>query len=568
MARHLITSALPYINGVKHLGNLVGSMLPADTYARYLRLAGHEVLLICATDEHGTPAELAAAQQGMAVEDFCALNHDIQGKLGERFRLDWDYFGRTSAPSNHELTQYFAERLAANGYIEERVTQQLYSLDDERFLPDRYVSGTCPNCGYTNARGDQCENCTKTLDPTDLIDPRSSISGSTRLEIRESRHLFILQSALAEDLRRWIDTKIGTWPTIATSIALKWLNEGLQDRGITRDLKWGVPVNRPGFEDKVFYVWFDAPIGYIAATKDWADLDPQHRSWESWWKTDEGAHDVTYTQFMAKDNIPFHTLSFPATLLGANDHWKLVDELKGFNWLTYYGGKFSTSEGRGVFMGDALDVYAADGWRWYLMSNAPESDDSSFTWEQFGESVNKELVATLGNFVNRSTSQIARHFGEVVPEGGAPGEDEAQLRLKLAQHLDNYVAHMNGREFRKATSTLRAMWAEGNLYLEIREPWRAIKSDRDDAALTLRTCIAMMRLFGHLSRPFIPDTAEVLDTVVPSAPILQGVDASTIAAAFEVAGGATYQSPPMLFSKIADEQLQEWAHRFGAPTSN
>ena len=282
MGRHLITSALPYINGVKHLGNLVGSMLPADVYARHMRLRGHEVLFICATDEHGTPAELAAAAAGLSVEDYCAEQHEIQADLARRFGLSFDHFGRSSSPQNAELTRHFAEQLRANGMVEERVTDQVYSLDDERFLPDRYIIGTCPHCGYERANGDQCENCARLLEPSDLINPRSAISGSTRLEVRATRHLFIRQSLMADRVREWIDSH-ADWPILVTSIARNWLNVGLEDRSITRDLKWGIPVGWPGFEGKVFYVWFDAPIEYIGATKEWADLDPEARDWRSWW---------------------------------------------------------------------------------------------------------------------------------------------------------------------------------------------------------------------------------------------------------------------------------------------
>ncbi|MEM6489960.1 MAG: class I tRNA ligase family protein, partial [Pseudomonadota bacterium] len=325
MARILITSALPYINGVKHLGNLIGSMLPSCAYARYLRARGHEVLCICATDEHGTPAELAAAKAGQSVADYCAELHETQKRLGEGFRLSFDHFGRSSSARNHRLTQHFAARLADAGLIEEVAEKQIYSPTDGRFLPDRYVTGTCPNCGYGRARGDQCENCTKQLTPTDLIDPRSSISGATDLEVRETRHLYLRQSTMRERLARWIDGK-ADWPVLTTSIAKKWLNDGdgLQDRSITRDLDWGVPVQRgdapwPGMEDKVFYVWFDAPIAYIAATAEWADATGQDdAAWQRWWREDLGAADVRYVEFMAKDNIPFHTLSFPVTLMGAN----------------------------------------------------------------------------------------------------------------------------------------------------------------------------------------------------------------------------------------------------------
>lgn len=302
--RYLITSALPYINGIKHLGNLVGSMLPADVYARFLRQEGEHVLFVCATDEHGTPAELAALEAGLDVATYCQKQHELQADIYRRFGLSFDYFGRTSSPDNHELTQHFYQRLDENGFMEEREISQIYSFEDNRFLPDRYVIGTCPHCNYERARGDQCENCTSVLDPTDLIEPRSTVSGSTHLEVRKTKHLFLKLSALSDEVRTWVD-KQQDWPNLTKSIALKWLNEGLQDRCITRDLSWGVPVPRPGFEGKVFYVWFDAPIGYIAAAKGWAGEQVDKDAWKTWWC---GSEDVKYAQFMAKDNLPFHTI--------------------------------------------------------------------------------------------------------------------------------------------------------------------------------------------------------------------------------------------------------------------
>ena len=424
MKRYLITSALPYINGIKHLGNLVGSMLPADIYARYLRQRGYDVLYICATDEHGTPAELAAKDAGLPVAEYCRQQHELQAVVYQQFALSFDYFGRTSSPQNHALTQHFGGRLAERGLIEERVVKQVYSRADDRFLPDRYVVGTCPFCGDPGARGDQCENCTRLLDPLQLINPRSVISGSPEIEVRDDRHLYFLQSTLATQLREWIETR-AAWPTLTTSIALKWLNEGLEDRGITRDLDWGVPVERRGYEDKVYYVWFDAPIGYLGATKEWADLDPSSRDWKSWWLD---ASDVVYTQFMAKDNVPFHTIMFPAMILGTGEPWKLADYIKGVNWLNYYGGKFSTSRKYGIFMDSALDLLPSDYWRYFLIANAPESDDSSFTWELFATQVNKDLADTLGNFVNRVLTFSSKRFGNVVPAGGTPGAPEQRAR--------------------------------------------------------------------------------------------------------------------------------------------
>ncbi len=291
--RYLITSALPYINGVKHLGNLIGSMLPADVYARYLRARQRDVLFICATDEHGTPAELAASEARLEVSEYCRRMHALQAELCRRFDLSFDHFGRSSSPQNHDLTQQFARDLVGNGSLQERVTRQVYSLEDKRFLPDRYIVGTCPYCGYDAARGDQCESCTRLLDPAELLQPRSAISGSRDLEVRDSRHLFLLLSQIQQDIRAWVEQQ-STWSVLARSIAFKWLDEGLQDRCITRDLEWGVPVPFPGLEGKVFYVWFDAPIEYIAATKEWADALPAQRDWKSWWYD---ASDVRYVQF-------------------------------------------------------------------------------------------------------------------------------------------------------------------------------------------------------------------------------------------------------------------------------
>jgi methionyl-tRNA synthetase len=566
VARHLITSALPYINGVKHLGNLVGSMLPADVHARYLRAAGHEVLLICATDEHGTPAELAAAAVGQDVASYCAEQHEVQRGLCERWDLSWDHFGRTSAPQNHELTQHMARQLAANGLCERRVTSQMYSLTDERFLPDRYVIGTCPNCGFDRARGDQCEHCTKQLEPTELIEPRSAISGSTAVEVRDSAHLFLLQSQLQDRVREWIDTR-SHWSPLVVGIARKWLDEGLRDRGITRDLEWGIPVPLDTFPDmagKVFYVWFDAPIGYLGATREWADLDPSQRDWEAWWRTDRGAEDVTYTEFMGKDNVPFHTLSFPATIVGTGEPWKLVDRLKGFSYLTYEGGKFSTSEGRGVFMDEALEIQPADCWRWFLMVNAPESDDTDFTWPRFGDAVNKDLVATLGNFVNRTATQVGRLSGETVPSGGAPGEAEEALVATVRQLLTEYCEQHEAIEFRKAARTLRALWAAGNGYLDGRAPWKSIKTDPELAAMTLRTAVGLIRLYGVVSAPFLPQTARALDAVFDTTESQRPPLRPDLAdAVLNETPGAAFHTPPLLFDKLAPEQLTEWEARFG-----
>ena len=567
MARILITSAIPYINGIKHLGNLVGSQLPADLYARYMRARGNEVMFICATDEHGTPAELAAAKAGKPVAEFCAEMWATQSEIARGFRLSFDHFGRSSSPQNRKLTQHFAGKLADNGLIEEVSEKQVYSVADGRFQPDRYIEGTCPNCGYDRARGDQCENCTKQLDPTDLIDPRSAISGSTDLEVRETKHLYLRQSLLKDRLDAWIDSKTD-WPILTTSIAKKWLHDGdgLRDRGITRDLNWGVPVMKggqewPGMEGKVFYVWFDAPIEYIAATKEWADANGKtDADWERWWRTDKGAEDVTYVQFMGKDNVPFHTLSFPATIMGSGEPWKLVDYIKSFNYLNYDGGQFSTSQGRGVFMDQALSILPADYWRWWLLSHAPESSDSEFTWENFQTSVNKDLADVLGNFVSRITKFCRSKFGEAIPEGGSYGAQEDALILRLTEGLRAYEGHMQAMEVRKAANELRALWAAGNEYLQAAAPWSAFKTDPDRAAAITRLSLNLIRFYAVISQPFIPDAAasmmEAMHTTDDSWP-----DDVTKALAALPAGHA-FSVPEVTFRKITDEEREDWQQRF------
>ena len=567
MARHLITSAIPYINGIKHLGNLVGSQLPADLFARFQRARGNEVMFVCATDEHGTPAELAAAKAGKPVDVFCAEMHEVQADIARRFGLSFDHFGRSSSLQNQRLTQHFAGKLAENGLIAEVSERQIYSNADGRFLPDRYIEGTCPNCGYDKARGDQCENCTKQLDPTDLINPRSAISGSTDLEVRETKHLYLRQSALRQELSDWIDSKTD-WPILTTSIAKKWLNdgEGLQDRGITRDLDWGVPVRKgdepwPGMEGKVFYVWFDAPIEYIAATKEWADARGEpDAAWRRWWRLDEGAGDVRYTQFMGKDNVPFHTLSFPATIIGSGEPWRLVDYIKSFNYLTYDGGQFSTSQGRGVFQDQALSILPADYWRWWLLSHAPEGSDSEFTWENFQQSVNKDLADVLGNFVSRITKFCRSKFGETIPEGGSYGPEEQALVEALTTRIRAYEGFMEAMEVRKAANELRAIWVLGNEYLQSAAPWSTFKTDPEKAAMQVRLGLNLIRLYAVLSSPFIPFAADAMLAAMRTEDRAWPDDVT--AALATLPPGHAFDVPEVLFAKITDEQRDEWQERF------
>ena len=499
--------------------------------------------------------------------------HDGAGQRSPTgFRLSFDHFGRSSSQPNHVLTQHLATKLYEAGLIELVEETQIYSETDGRFLPDRYIEGTCPNCGYDSARGDQCDNCTKQLDPTDLIEPHSTISGATDLEQRVTKHLYLKQSNMRDALNEWIDSQTD-WPVLTTSIAKKWLNDGdgLQDRGITRDLSWGVPVQFEGapwegMDGKVFYVWFDAPIEYIACGAEWAakqGLDDD--AWERWWRTDKGADDVRYVQFMGKDNVPFHTIGFPVTMIGCGEPWKMVDYIKSFNYLNYDGGQFSTSRGRGVFMDQALSILPADYWRWWLLSHAPESSDSEFTWENFQQSVNKDLADVLGNFVSRITKFCRSKFSEAVPEGGEYGKQEVALIADLTAKVSEYQNHMDAIDVRKGANALRAIWVAGNEYLQSAAPWSTFKEDPAKAAAQVRLGLNLIGLYARLSAPFIPDTAGKLQTAL-ALPDLDWPE--DVAGALDaLKPGHSFVVPDNLFAKIDDEQREDWQEKFAGTRS-
>jgi methionyl-tRNA synthetase len=392
------------------------------------------------------------------------------------------------------------------------------------------------------------------------------VSNSADIEIRDSAHLFLKQSEFVPQLRDWIDGHEDDWSPLVYSIAKKWLDEGLQDRGITRDLEWGVPVpddiGDGKLKGKVFYVWFDAPIEYIGATKEWADAQGKGDVWRDWWRSGN----ATYFEFMGKDNVPFHTVGFPVTIMGVRgtQDWKLVDRIKGFNWLNYYGGKFSTSGKRGVFMDSALEILPADYWRYYLMANAPESADSNFTWEHFASVVNKDLADVLGNFVNRVTKFCVARFDGKVPGEGAYGADEAALCSELEGRVSTYTDHMEAMEFRKALGELRAIWVAGNEYLTRAAPWTHIKTDRAKAAVGVRMGLNLVHLFGHLAWPAIPSSARIVhEAIMPAPDIVPWPDEPMPEFLDQLDAGQPIHAPDVLFAKISDEQIEEWKARFG-----
>ena len=555
--KFLVTSALPYVNGVKHLGNIIGSLLPADIYARWRRMQGHDVLCVCGTDEHGTPCELAALDEGMPVAEYAAKYYQVQKDIYEHLGLSFDKFGRTSSPQNREITQHLFLRLWERGYITERTTRQLYCNDCSRFLPDRYVIGTCPLCGHPRARGDQCENCTKVLDPTDLVEPRCAVCNGTDLVVRESRHLFLDLPKAQPLVEQWIATKTH-WPKTTLSIANKWLDEGLRERGITRDLEWGVPVPLDGYRDKVFYVWFDAPIGYIGISMEWAAERGEPDAWEHYWKDPE----TRLVQFIGKDNVPFHTVTWPTVMMAADDGFVLADMIKGFEWLNYEGGKFSTSQGRGVFSDQAVELFPPDTWRFYLCKVAPERGDSDFTWAGFQDAVNSDLANTLGNFVHRSLTFLNKRYGGVVPEAADGGEAEATVREALRTAVREVDEAMEDCSFQKAVRAQRAAWQAANIYFDAKQPWAEVKTDKAAAAVTLSTCMHLCRSFAILASPFIPFTSRQIFANLALDASPDGADWSAIEDWGCLAGQTIAPKPVPLFQKVEDAQIEELQARF------
>lgn len=576
----LVTSALPYINGVKHLGNLIGSMLPADVYARFMRQEGNEVLFVCGTDEHGTPAELAAQEAGMPVEAYCQSMYELQKSIYEGFQLSFDYFGRTSSKANHRLTVEIFEDLFSNGFIEEQTINQYYSVTDGRFLPDRYVEGTCPKCGYEKARGDQCDGCGGLLNPEELIHPYSAISHSRDLILKKTVHFFLNLPKLETEVEAWVSQQ-DQWSDVVRGIARKWLQEGLRPRCITRDLKWGIKVpltwirqHRPeaaaelssddsaGVEEKVFYVWFDAPNGYISITQDWAEAVDQPEAWKDWWLP-QNDNDVFYVEFMAKDNVPFHSIFWPAILIGTRKPYKKVDDIKGFHWLTYDKGKFSTSQKRGIFTDTALELYPSDYWRYYLLANCPETSDADFTFESFATTVNKDLADILGNFANRTLALLKKYFDLKLPLDFLDGGFDADLASRCQTICQEISTNLLQRRFRAATAALRSLWVLGNEYITLREPWHVLKTDTQAGAETLVHCVHLLRLFALASFPFIPETSEKLMKILNDETDLAHTSLSTPDLFQIFQKGHVLKEADRLFEKIPDERVSELARLYG-----
>ncbi|MBI5061742.1 MAG: methionine--tRNA ligase [Candidatus Aenigmarchaeota archaeon] len=502
-----ITSALPYVNGVKHLGNLVGSMLPADIFHRFMDAFGVPNIYICGTDEHGTPTEIAAAEEGMTPKEYSEKYHMIQKEIYHRWGFDFSFFGRTSSKNHHDTTRQLFLVIDKNGFITSDTLTLPYCQHCKKYLPDRFIEGTCPKCGYQLARGDQCENCGKLLDPMELENPHCNIcKKNDTIIFKKEKHLFLNLTKVQDDLKKWV-SKNKYWSPNVRNFALGWINEGLKPRCITRNLSWGIPVPKKGYEHLVFYVWFDAPIGYISMTKDWAEHNKT--GWEKWWL--EGKKPKIY-HFLGKDNIPFHTVIWPSILIAGKSkktNFSLPYDVVGYEYLNWEGQKFSTSRRIGLFSDEALRLFPADYWRYYLSSVLPEKKDSNFEWDDFQKRINNELIANYGNLFYRVTSFIVGSFG-YVPRPNKPASQEKELVEKIKQSTKKVEKLVRDVRLRDALKEMMALSDETNRYFQNKEPWFSIKNKttRGDAATTVYYAVNATRTITTMLKPYIPRTAE------------------------------------------------------------
>ena len=549
--KRLITSALPYVNNIPHLGNLI-QVLSADVFARYCRLAGYETLYVCGTDEYGTATETRALEEGVSPKELCDRYYAIHDAIYRWFNISFDKFGRTSTPEHTQITQRIFLGLDRNRYITEHTIQQLFCSSCDRFLADRFVRGTCPHCGYPDARGDQCESCGKLLEPTELVEPTCGVCGATP-HLRETKHLYIDLPAIRPKLEKWIQEASvkGFWARNAVKMTEAWIRDGLKERAITRDLKWGIPVPKEGYENKVFYVWFDAPIGYISITATFT------KDWERWWKSPE---DTELFQFIGKDNIPFHTVIFPSSLIGSGESWTLLHHISSTEYLNYESGKFSKSKGIGVFGTDAKETsIPADVWRFYMFYNRPETSDYMFTWKDFQEKVNSELIGNLGNLVNRTLTFLHRYYqGRVPPApstGGTEGERSKRFWQEVRRQEEEIVRRFEGVELRDAFKAIFALASYGNKAFQDGEPWKTRTQDPAGTGELIRNLVYLIRDLSLLIYPFLPETSTRIATFL-------GTEVKNLDQLGTLSGIEVVRQGEILFSRLEDSQIEELRARF------
>ncbi|CAL5353964.1 unnamed protein product [Camellia sinensis] len=597
----LITSALPYVNNVPHLGNIIGSVLSADVFARYCRLRSYNVVYICGTDEYGTATETKAMEENCTPQQICDKYHAVHKEVYKWFNISFDEFGRTSSPQQTEVCQAIFMKLLENKWLSENTMQQLYCDTCKRFLADRLVEGTCPTqgCNYDSARGDQCENCGKLLNPTELQDPRCKNQimsveekklGQSNMRmvcrntprIRDTDHMFLELPLLKDKLEEYTNrmSVAGSWSQNAIQATNAWLKEGLKPRCITRDLKWGVPVPHEKFKDKVFYVWFDAPIGYVSITSCYTS------EWEKWWKNPEN---VELYQFMGKDNVPFHTVMFPSTLLGTGENWTLMKTISVTEYLNYETGKFSKSRGIGVFGNDAKDTnIPVEVWRYYLLTNRPEVSDTLFTWADLQAKLNSELLNNLGNFINRVLSFIAKDpesqcklpaledsrgvgYHSIIPD--APGAELHQLTKtfgeKIGDYVQQYLEAMEKVKLKQGLKTAMSISGEGNAYLQESQFWKLYKEDQPSCSVVMKTSAGLVYLLSCLLEPFMPSfSLEVLKQLNLPAEmqVLLSDEKGDIERAKRpwefLPAGHKIGIPEPLFKELKDEEVEIFRQKF------
>ncbi|XP_047038248.1 methionine--tRNA ligase, cytoplasmic isoform X3 [Helicoverpa zea] len=560
----LITSALPYVNNVPHLGNIIGCVLSADIFARYCRLCDYNTLYISGTDEYGTATETKALEEGITPREICDKYFDIHNSVYRWFNIGFDYFGRTSTPQQTEIAQRMFLKLRDNGFVSSQSVDQLLCTNCDRFLADRFVEGTCPypGCGYEGARGDQCDKCGKLITATELLQPRCKVCGHTPT-VRPSQQLFIELGQLEPSLRTWISSTEKLWSPPARAVSRAWMREPLRSRAVTRDLKWGVPVPVEGFTNKVFYVWFDAPIGYLSITQN------ATKEFEKWWKPDK-EYDVKLYQFMAKDNVPFHCIMFPATLMGVNEGHVLVSHLYATEYLNYEDGKFSKSRGVGVFGTDAQDTgIPSDVWRFYLASIRPETSDSSFSWTELGTRNNSELLNNLGNFCHRSLSFCANSYKGRVPDLELTPADYELIAL-VNREVIAYVQHMEKGRLREALRHVLSVSRLGNQHMQSQQPWVLLKGSDDDkkrGGTAIGLCCQLVALLCALLSPYLPETVRKLREQLNLKQEALRINPENPSLLQYLPSGHVIGKPEPLFAKIEAEVLDKLRAKYAGTQS-